>query len=153
MSTHPLGYFVPFQFGWFSRSTQRFDLLVHVRAEARQKYGYHLPLNIHIIRQEELLGPLLVRRPRIPIGTERVQLNCNADGLSRLPLQDAVTEKLDDAGVFNLSQLDQLPVTADDIRRATAKDKTLSQVLRYTQEGWPTVQETPALEPIRSQAE
>ena len=76
--------------------------------------------------------------------------HCNADGLSRLPLQDAVTERIDDAGVFNLSQLDRLPVTADDIRRATAKDKTLSQVLRYTEEGWPTVQETPALEPFRA---
>ena len=66
----------------------------------------------------------------------------NADGLSRLPLQDASTRgNYEDAAVFNISQVDALPVHTSQVMTATRTDPLLSKVLRYTRMGWP--QETP----------
>ena len=61
----------------------------------------------------------------------------NADGLSRLPLDNNSTEELAiEASVFNISQIDFLPVTAMQIRQATSTDPTLSKILNYTKNGW-----------------
>ncbi len=63
----------------------------------------------------------------------------NADAFSRLPLPTCGPE--DDcsvlATIFSLSQIDMLPVDADQLRRATAADPVLSKVMSYTQHGWP----------------
>ena len=61
----------------------------------------------------------------------------NADGLSRLPLPDSGTEDADAkiASLFNLSQLEILPITAKDIARETRRDRVLSHELQYTQDG------------------
>ena len=61
-------------------------------------------------------------------------LHANCDGLSRLPVQQTFLEA-NDATVFHV--VDSLPVSAAEIRRETRKDKVLSQVLRWTQFGWP----------------
>ena len=62
--------------------------------------------------------------------------HANADSLSRLPLR--VTEHLrDETSVFNLAQVEALPVTALQVANCTKKDPLLSQVYRYTQSGWP----------------
>ena len=62
--------------------------------------------------------------------------HANADSLSRLPLR--VTEHFrDETAVFNLAQVDALPVTAVQVANGTKKDPLLSQVYRYTQAGWP----------------
>lgn len=60
--------------------------------------------------------------------------------LSRLPSQNGVTDQPEELeiSVFNISQLDNLPVTQTQIRQATRKDSILSQVLTYTKSGWPT---------------
>ena len=64
--------------------------------------------------------------------------HANADGLSRLPLDNNSTEELAiEASVFNISQIDFLPVTAMQIRQATNTDPTLSKILNYTKNGWP----------------
>ena len=58
----------------------------------------------------------------------------NADGLSRL---NSTEELAIEASVFNISQIDFLPVTAMQIRQATSTDPTLSKILNYTKNGWP----------------
>ena len=66
------------------------------------------------------------------------QSHGNADGLSRLPL--SVTHPVgncEDPTVFNLAQLDALPIQATDITAATRTDPILSKVLHCTRKGWP----------------
>ena len=51
----------------------------------------------------------------------------NADGLSRLPLPEITVEgQSPDATIFNVAQIERLPVTAAQIRHATCKDAVLS---------------------------
>ena len=63
--------------------------------------------------------------------------HANCDGLSRLPYSHG--EELpdsDSAEIYNLSQLDSLPVCANDVKRETRRDPTLSKVLDFTMNGW-----------------
>lgn len=63
--------------------------------------------------------------------------HANADSLSRLPLRS--TESSEDVvNVFNVAQVEALPLTSQQIATATKKDPVLSQVFRYTQSGWPS---------------
>ena len=63
-----------------------------------------------------------------------------ADFLSRLPVQgepEELTNVQDDASVCFLEQLDRMePLTCEDIRRATRRDKLLSRVAQYIHSGW-----------------
>ena len=60
----------------------------------------------------------------------------NADGLSRLPLSTKVDDAhIDPDYVYYTSQVDQLPVTSDAIRRETTRDKILVQVLDLVSNG------------------
>ena len=62
----------------------------------------------------------------------------NADGLSRLPLaNEHSSDATDDATVFNITQLEALPVTVSKLPFATARDRVLSKVCRYVKNGWP----------------
>ena len=64
----------------------------------------------------------------------------NADALSRLPLdqdQDWVDDAEEIVCTVETQQLDELPVTDKEIRKATAQDPVLSQVFNYTLHGWP----------------
>ena len=61
----------------------------------------------------------------------------NADGLSRLPLPNVKSPKLNAADVFTVAQLDSLPVTAEQLGKATRTDPILSKVRRFTKSGWP----------------
>ena len=61
----------------------------------------------------------------------------NADGLSRLPLPNVKSPKSNPADVFTLAQLDSLPVTAEQLGKATRTDPILSKVHRFTKSGWP----------------
>ncbi len=64
--------------------------------------------------------------------------HASADGLSRLPLAgDALGETGDDSAMFNLSQMETLPVTVTKLRGATVVDPVLSKVYRYVKFGWP----------------
>ena len=66
--------------------------------------------------------------------------HANADGLSRLPLQtqqDSTVISTQTTTIFNISQIEALPITATDIGKATKHDKLLSKVYRYTQTSWP----------------
>ena len=63
--------------------------------------------------------------------------HCNADGLSRLPLQVNELPPDKDISIFNIGQVQALPVTYLDIQKATRRDRVLSTVMKYVQEGWP----------------
>ena len=72
----------------------------------------------------------------------------NADGFSRLPLQDESNlEYLSATSIFNLSQIELLPVDSDKLKRATQTDPCLSKVVTYTQRGW-SDKVDPELEPF-----
>ena len=68
--------------------------------------------------------------------------HCNADGFSRLSLptcengEDPLAVNIN-ASVFNLHQIEILPVDAKQLKQATLSDPVLSKVLLYTQKGWP----------------
>jgi len=71
----------------------------------------------------------------------------NADALSRLPMEPHTGNqhqhtRIDSAEVFNLNQIEILPVTLQDIERETRRDLVLSEVYELTRQGWPT--QTPA---------
>ena len=63
------------------------------------------------------------------------QEHANADGLSRLPLPTTTGSKVicsTDPAIFNLSQVESLPVTATQIQAASRTDPVLSKVLHHT---------------------
>ena len=67
--------------------------------------------------------------------------HANADGLSRLPLpaqHDTTLISTQTTTIFNMSQIEALPITATHIATATRKDKVLSKVCYYTKNTWPT---------------
>jgi len=64
--------------------------------------------------------------------------HANADGLSHLPLPVvSSTDYPRESSVFNIAQIDTLPVTVTQLKAATRQDPILSKVLLYTKSGWP----------------
>ena len=61
----------------------------------------------------------------------------NADGLSSLPLQTVKEATSTELSIFNIAQIEFLPVTAEQIQSVTRNDPVLSKVLIYTRRGWP----------------
>ena len=70
----------------------------------------------------------------------------NADAMSRLPQASEVTPNPED--LFYFSYVDELPVTASDIRKATQTDKVLTKVKEYVQNGWPNHMPDTELKPF-----
>jgi len=67
------------------------------------------------------------------------QAHANADSFSRLPLPHSEKDtKVPDPELFNIQQIETLPVTSAQLKTATNQDPILSRVLRYTKRGWPT---------------
>ena len=63
--------------------------------------------------------------------------HCNADGLSRLPLKDkSPIGNPPDPMIFNVSQVDALPVTVKKLQTATCNDPILGKVLNYVRRKW-----------------
>ena len=80
----------------------------------------------------------------------RTEEHSNADGLSRLPLQHTTpVGHTVEPTVFNMRQIDSLPVTATKLTTATRTDKILSRVYRYVLQSWPQ-QEDESLSPYQS---
>jgi len=63
----------------------------------------------------------------------------NADAMSRLPLPEVGSESCvgSESSVYNVSFVDQLPLDAKDICKATRKDPILAKVLDHVLTGWP----------------
>lgn len=62
----------------------------------------------------------------------------NADGLSRLPMEEKTDSRRDVASKFNLVQMATVPLTHIQLRTATRNDRVLSKVLEFTRKGWPS---------------
>ena len=63
----------------------------------------------------------------------------NADGLSRLPLDNSnQVGNPQDCSVFNLQQIETLPMTAKEVAAATRADQILSKLLKHLCCGWPS---------------
>ena len=62
------------------------------------------------------------------------------NGLSHLPLKKAYSKEVaDPVEIFQLSQLEVLPVNAGMIPQATQRDPVLSRVVEHIKQGWPPV--------------
>ncbi|GFT66006.1 uncharacterized protein K02A2.6 [Trichonephila clavipes] len=59
----------------------------------------------------------------------------NADFLSRLPKTSEELEVKDDITIFQMSQIEALPVTSKELRQKTSKDIELGPLLRALREG------------------
>ena len=64
--------------------------------------------------------------------------HCNADGLSRLPLQQTEKEEteVDSSEVFHAIQFELLPVTSEAVARETRRDPILTRVYESIGKGW-----------------
>ena len=64
-------------------------------------------------------------------------MRSNADGLSRLPLNNEErAEVVDPVNVFNMMQFEPLPITVDNVQREIQRDPVLSQVHEMVTKGW-----------------
>ena len=62
----------------------------------------------------------------------------NADALSRLPLTESIeTPPVPPELILTLEQISESPITSDQIRSWTTKDRVLQQVVQFIQQGWP----------------
>ena len=64
--------------------------------------------------------------------------HCNADGLSRLPLQNKEREEteVDSSEVFHATQFEPLAVTSEAVARETRRDPVLARVYESVVKGW-----------------
>lgn len=69
------------------------------------------------------------------INYKRAKHHANADGLLHLPLQVEHREKMNAVELFYFGQVENLPVSATDIRRETMSDFTLSTVVEFVLKG------------------
>ena len=60
----------------------------------------------------------------------------NADALSRSPIKSNDDKEEDAVDIFNVSQIENLPVTAKEISKETQRNATLSRVYQYAITGW-----------------
>ena len=69
------------------------------------------------------------------VETRPTKLHGDCDALSRLPLPDKPDDHNDDNFMYNVKQLDAIPVVASDVAHHTKKDKILSRVYTFVQSG------------------
>ena len=62
----------------------------------------------------------------------------NADGLSRLPIPQEKFSQHSESTIYNVCQVEYLPVTFMQLQRATRCDPVLCKVLNCTKSGWPS---------------
>ncbi|XP_032069735.1 uncharacterized protein K02A2.6-like [Thamnophis elegans] len=73
----------------------------------------------------------------------------HADALSRCPLPEAPEDPVAGSPVFLIDNLN-LPISAADITRLSARDQVISRVLDWVRRGWPKDQVDPAFLPFKS---
>ena len=67
---------------------------------------------------------------------KRTEAHGNADGLPGVGMDESTVADVD---IFNIAQMEALPVTVEQLEQATRGDADLSQVWQYVQLGWPDV--------------
>ena len=89
---------------------------------------------------------LLLSAYTYDINFRSTKMHANADGLYWLPLPDDLpVGNAPDPAIFNMSQLESLPIQAQEVAAATAADPVLHKVLMALRTGWPGVVPTPLL--------
>ena len=86
---------------------------------------------------------LLLSCYQYQIKFKSTQSHANADCLSRLPLSLSDSSESSDVlpsstSVFNINQISAMPISSIQVAEATRRDPTLSRVLLYTKQGWPS---------------
>lgn len=66
----------------------------------------------------------------------------NADALSRLPMKSNEYDEPDASDIFNIEQIENLPVTAMEIARETKRNPMLSCVYQHVTSGWKKPEDT-----------
>lgn len=66
---------------------------------------------------------------------KKSDMNANADALSRLPILSSENLMLEESDVFEINQIDSLPITASQISQETEIDSELSPLLQALQKG------------------
>ena len=82
---------------------------------------------------------LLLSAYQYDIRYRQSECHGNADALSRLPIVGTPVEEegTTDAEVYNVTQLETLPVTYQQLKTATNHDPILGQVVQCIRNGWP----------------
>ena len=100
--------------------------------------GEHKPIS-HQASARIQRWALILSAYKYKIAFKPSSSHCNADGLSRLPLEEAPAEVPQPAElVFLMEHLQDGPVKAHELRRWTRQDPMLARVLQFIQSGWPT---------------
>jgi len=116
----------------------------------------HQPLTIILSPKKEVptLSALRLQRWSLilmsynyTIQYRRSEQHGNADMLSRFPEQAGDKPLASELPINYFSWVNELPVTADDIREETRKDPLLSRVYHYTMNGWADKPPDPDLKP------
>ena len=81
---------------------------------------------------------LLLSACSYDVSYKSTQIHSNADGLSGFPLPSDQSSPNDGITIFNMGQIQALPVTFRDIQEATKRNSTLSRVMEYIKMGWKT---------------
>ncbi|XP_060543487.1 zinc finger protein DPF3 isoform X1 [Pantherophis guttatus] len=63
---------------------------------------------------------------------------CNADALSRCPIQEPVEDPTPTLGLFHIDDDQLCPVSSTTVAKHTQREKTLRQVMSWILRGWPT---------------
>lgn len=85
------------------------------------------------------------------LASRRTDAHANADALSRLPLADTIQETPIPAElILTLEQLQDMPVTDQQIRAWTVQDPLLNKVVNHIQQSWSHHCEQPELKPYWS---
>eukprot|EP00731_Ephydatia_muelleri_P025536 Em0017g619a len=92
---------------------------------------------------------LLLSAYQYDIRYRQSECHGNADALSRLPIVGAPMEEegTRDVEVYNVTQLETLPVTYQQLKTATNHDPVLGQVVQCIRNGWPPVAVSDELKP------
>ena len=140
--------------GYAQVEREALSLVFGVRKFHQYLYGRHFTLVTDHKPLTAILGPkhnipplaaarmqrwaLLLPAYTYDIKFRPTELHSNVDGLSRLPLPaDTTVVNPVDPTVFNMSQMDALPIRASEMMAATRSDPVLSEVLYYLQYKWP----------------
>ena len=129
-------------------------MIFGIRKFHKYVYGRHFTLVTDHRPLTAILGPksgipvlaaarlqrwgLLLSAYHYEIEFRPTKAHANTDGLSRLPLPVEDSSRCSTVdSVFNIAQIQALPVSFSKLRKSTRTDPILSKVLLYVQRGWP----------------
>ena len=93
------------------------------------------------------------RKFRNTFKSKALQFHANADGLSRLPLENCSMEGLSiEPSIYNISHIDFLPITVAKVKNATSTDPILSKVLSFILDGLWTETVTEEMKPFQQRS-